>query len=413
MFALIDILTFLLSLLMAIRSVKLLTHSTRYLINLLIFVLYVLPLALDYIFGYPDYGYKGYMISSQHWPSRLLFDMGILTIQYVLSCTSIGIKRMVVRSFETDASMNWILWIGMVLPVFFVLLFMRNPAYLYSFQWREFEVLNIGGSYSQIERYTYLGITCSVLVAMTRGEKWYVRLIAFLFLFMNICIQGKRAIFFFAAVNFALVMVVRYISLKREKQDVRLYTIGSMAIVIMMVVYMVISTFTIKAERGFDETNSSAMITTTRIDFFRDDRVRLAIYSNLHPEHVKIVDYPGQTFFAEALTVIPLNYYTERNVALYHHGYQSHLSAACWMTKWDKNVYFMTPSVYDELIANFGLIIGTLLMILLCLFFARTADKYPAPYSILILCCFVLLCLFSISYIIVLLILISFSFMKS
>ena len=162
-------------------------------------------------------------------------------------------------------------------------------------------------------------------------------------------------------------------------------------------------TFAIKAERGYNIDDSDAMYTATRIDFFRDDRVRLAIYKELYPEGKPMLDYPGQTLLTDALSVVPINYVVS---AVGHESYSYQTYLTCALENYNRKEKidvsqhgYMTICFLAELISNLN-IIGILLIPFVCLWFCKKIDQFPYPYNALIICAFTLINLFDFTYVV-------------
>ena len=103
----------------------------------------------------------------------------------------------------------------------------------------------------------------------------------------------------------------------------------------------------------------------SRLDFFRDDRIKMTLFALLHPEELRVLEYPGQSFLFHATFFVP---------------------RAIWNDKpWPYATYFtstaleiyparplgwgMTTSWLEEPIANLGwagLILAPLSLALFC-----------------------------------------------
>lgn len=407
--AIFDIITFVVSTIWLIESLRKISLGSRYFINVLIYIFYILPLGMDYIYQMADYSYSGwwgFIVPRNDILTVIIYDLGLLYTQYIIVSykrkRDIGLNRSVAK----EGSYTAIMLIGMILPAVAVLVLLRQPGMLYMFQWRELELFSTEGSFSTIERFTFIGVSCSAFLLFDLNRKLFhpLRLIALIFLYVNICIEGKRAIIFFAMINIAVLIYLRFKELKSKGKGVFFYIVVSVPIVAAAIVVMVFMTVTVKMERGYDVNDTSKMYTTTRIDFLRDDRLRLAIYSDINRDEVKLLDYPLQTFFHDVFAFIPLNYIPPL-LDLKTYSYQTYFTYALEHKerKTEKlNVQehsYMTVTCFAEIISNLGFFIGFLLLPFFCLWFSRKIDKYPYPYNAFIICSFILLHLFDFFYV--------------
>lgn len=403
-----DIITFLISSIWLIKSLKNIAKGSRYFINALIYVFYVLPLGMDYFIEMADYSYSGFLgfiAPRQDVLTVIFYDLGMLYTQYMILFHRVKKSDTLYQNNVNES--NYTPWVvlGMIIPAVAVLLLLRQPGMLYMFQWRELELFPADGSYATIEKFTYLGVSCSVFLLFDLNKKWYhpLRLIALAFLMVNICIQGKRAIMFFAMINVAVLVYLRFNELVAKNKHIFVFIVFGLALLVIAVYSMVFMTVTVKMDRGYNVDDTSVMYTTTRIDFLRDDRVRLAIYSELHKDEVEILDYPLQTYAGDIFGFIPLNYIPSL-VGMKIYSYQTYFTYAVIHKKRSGNLdvannSFMTVSCFAELISNLGLLLGMALMPFICLWFARRIDKYPYPFNAFIICSFILLHLFDVMYI--------------
>lgn len=58
--------------------------------------------------------------------------------------------------------------------------------------------------------------------------------------------------------------------------------------------------------------SSSEVYKNVRVDFSRDDRVKMTIYSELYPDRMKILDYRGQSIVFDLTMFIPRSIWEEK-----------------------------------------------------------------------------------------------------
>lgn len=409
MIAFIDILTIIISTFFLLHILKKVSNNARSLIYLIFFVLYVLPLYLDYSIGFSDlsYGgksYYGFIVSRGDVLTVLVYDFLLIISQGVLACYNI--KRKTSESLYVGTLYNKKVLItliaGMVFPAFCVVSLLGHIGMLYTFQWRELGLFPTGGVYSVIEQFCYVGVCCSLLLLFVRRRLMLLKLTSLVFLYINICIQGKRSIMFFAilitVVMLYLVMVDR-ISLKKP---IKLYLASLTIIAACCIAFMIVSSSLVKMERGYDITDTNKIMSTLRVDFFRDDRVRMAIYSAIHPDDISILQYPGQTILSNILSLKPLNHFAEF-LGLDIYSYQVHFTYALTDSKQqtilDPDSFgWMTVTFMAEIISNFGVILSFLIIPFILLSFSKLLDLFGYPLNCLTCFYFLLVCLFDFTY---------------
>lgn len=394
------------------KNFKRLMWSSRSVYFLIFFALYVFPIYLDYLIGFQEHYHWGFEIASNEPATRLIYDVLLVFIMHALvfynnklpdSCYLSNLKN--TNSVDMwGVKYKYLLLFFMVFPAFATLLFLKKIEMLYLFQWREYEYFEASGSYSSIERFTYFGIVCSVILLLDYKKRFFdfYRLLALLFLYINICIQGKRAIMFFAIVVILMVVVFHYFTFKAKGKSTFRYKIFFSSILLIGFFYMITSSVEVKLGRGYSEADNSLMYTSTRIDMFREDRVKMAIYSEMNEEKMKILDYGGQSLITNLVSIVPFNYISEP-MNLSQGTYQVHFSMAMFNLPYNHinqkaNRNYMTCTIFAELISNFGIIIGSLLFVIITIWFAKLTDKYPSPFNILLVSSYVLLNLFDFVY---------------
>lgn len=375
--------------------------SSRYVIFLLFFIFYVFPLYLDLMVGIPSYGDNGFRVSSRDQLTRGIYDLSLIFSMFII----LYYKRKKEEdstqlSKTTPFKINTYVYIGMVMPAILTIFVLKEIALLYTFQWRELEIFEMMNFYSYVEHLTYIGITCSIFL-LFRTDKGLLspsRFIGLIFLYINICVQGKRAILFFAVINIVILLYILYRQKKQNHEKTLGLALGSIVVVALLVGYMFVLNLTVKIGRGYNESDAESIISSTRVDFLRDDRVKLALFSETHSDNWPMLDYPCQTILYDVMSIFPTNLIFIK-LGIPYYTYQHYLTKCLDHTKFDKDNHYMTPCVFAELVSNFGIIIGILLMPLLCVWFAKKADKYSYPVNITVICSFVLINMFSIEYV--------------
>lgn len=411
----IDFITSVISLWFFFSNFKKLGHSARYLVYYIFFLFYVLPLVLDYFVLKADYsysiGYYGFIVSQSDKATRIIYDVLLLYTQYVILYHKRNANEIRIINFnemKLGANIVNFLILFAILPTVGVIILMHQPEILYTFQWREMDLYNSTGSYSTIEKFSYLGVSCScaLLINGRRGlRNVFLKCLGLFFLFVNICIQGKRAILFFAVIVFFILFYFLYAKNITNKHKARKIAFISLLIAVVASIGMVVFSLTVKIGRGYNAAATDIFYTTTRVDILRDDRVRMSIFSKIHPDQMEILDYPGQSFLSDISAVVPINYLVSY-LDIHNYSYQTHFTYA--LTKESKPVdgklvvdgnSWMTVCFVSELISNCG-IFGFLLVPFVFLMVAGWIDRARYPCNVFLTCGLVLLNMFDFVYIV-------------
>ena len=396
-----DIFTIFLSIYFLLQAVKHLAGKSIFIIYILLYAFYILPLDLDYLISFPAYlnpRHHGFYISYDDALTRVIYDFALLWTQFCVIRYFKG-KKIVVTTEKKNSKKNYAKYLiaGMALPPILTIVVLHNPAMLYTFQWNELDTFTIHRLFSYVEQLTYIGICCAVLYLFSdkhKKVKWILNVIALLFIYINICIQGKRGILFFALVMFFLVVFLK----NNKESGFNLFKIRNIIIVIVglaVCFFMIAMSIDVKLERGYAE---DMIVDALRVDFFRDDRVRMAIFSELYPNRMHILDWYGQTIFYNITHIWPINLICINFFGMRLLNYQQFISAAIQGIRFTEKGY-MTPTLFAEGISNIGIVLGIFIMPFICIWFSKQIDKYPYPLNALIIASFLLLNMFSVNYI--------------
>lgn len=417
----IDILTMIISAYWALVNIKKLKISTRYIIYFTFFVICILPLFMDYIIGKPMYEllpnrYHGFVISYDDSTTRILYDIFLVISQYIiLKCFWRQRYRFVLSSRlkqysegvnnnddydfrELNRTMQRIcVCVALIAPV--IAIIGGYTIVLFAFGWRDehlFDYVTASSLYSFMEKFSYLGATTSLLLMFSdyREKRTYrglfYRIVSVPLLVMNICIESKRSIVFFC---FIMVVVILLYGKSKDIKIGRIIGIASILATIVIVLSVMVKT----QSRGYS--GIMTIYSTLRIDIFRDDTIKMAIYGMLNPNEIKILDYPFQSYLMQIRYFFFMDIIAGKGfIPLQGLGYNKYLSSALIGADLSMGYGFMTTSMFDEAIANFG-VIGFLTAPILCAIVSRNADKYSGFEKTFMVGCVVLGMMYSPNYI--------------
>lgn len=400
-----DWLTIIILLFVTIKNISKVLTETRILVFMIFFMFYILPLVLDYLVGFPEYFNRtaGFTESQVDLPTRIVYDFCLLLCSWIILRYKPKKKDSSHSVFElsekTSTVLKAFLIIGMLLPALFVIL-LRMPSFMLVVpMWREIELIEIPKNYSLVEQLDFAGVCCCILCLFGKLKNVAIptRLLSLFMLYVNICIEGKRGIVFFTLMCAVLLWIVHQQvgNTSKKKRIAGLIRIAIIGVVVIMA--MIVISVNVKIDRGYDD-DPTVLYTALRVDFLRDDRVRLALYEIVHPGSYKVLDYPGQTIWPFITWVFPLNILFSKMFGFSAPHYSFYLSSALLGGNIDKDESFMTPSVYGELISNFSLL-GVLFMAIMAIWFIKKADSFPYPINLFIIIAFTAWQMYPLGYI--------------
>lgn len=397
-----EIATLLISVFWLISLLKKLGLQSMSIIYCIFWVVCVLPLALDYLIGRPEYNPNAYMLfvdACYDGTTRFLYCIYLLITQMIMKyyerksekkqksfSNKSSVKISQTENLIDKKSFQRILFCMAIAVPILTVLFRVPILYLFSLSWR-YEGLDLTSltGYGTLERMSYIGIVAAAVLFFLK-KNIPARLFMTVLLYMNVCIEGKRSALFFALA--AIVLCYIEFSTSRNKKF-WLYFGGIVIIVIVVnLTFFIQSTF-----RGYS--SFAELYRMFRIDLFRDDTIKSAIYSLLHPSKVQILDYPFQSVIMQIGFLFPLVFTGIPRVS-----YETYLTAALKYRGIDElvNGVRMTPSLYDCGIANFGFL-GFFVGGIVAILFAKYMNKCEHYWNPIIACGFMLYSMYSFAYI--------------
>jgi len=133
---------------------------------------------------------------------------------------------------------------------------------------------------------------------------------------------------------------------------------------------------------SYDALSSAQAAEGARIDYTRDSRVQMALYSALYPDKMQILDYPGQNLLYYATLLVPRSMWSNKPYPYAYYFTSAMLNRYPQDFGWG-----MTTGIFDETIANVGLA-GILLGPLWIRWFCIVGDS-AGGWSVHILTCVV------------------------
>ncbi len=354
-------------------------------------VIYAAPLLMDVIVGAPDYTIVWNMNQAQQdINTSIIYNFSIILLSLTLlhvgrSIWSRGALRLsapqsdrkptlkrVLLGYKNKKKIRFVFYITIAfLPIALVVLSPDPGLYL---SYGEVALQGLSGPPENAAWYTaiagaaalsVLGVTALILES---GNP--LRMLAYLLpiLLSSVFIFGKRTLFILSSIMIILTLYHRRVLVGKNLK---------ISLFIFVVVGMVFSFGYQTAQRGISFSNTSngplGPYEIARLDYGRDHTLKLAIFSELRPDLVKILPYRGASFIFDALFFILRSVWPGKPFT-----HAAYITGAAWgydATEW---TWGFTTSFMDQAISNLswiGILIGPLFICFVC----RVGDRAKSP----------------------------------
>ena len=351
-----------------------LKNGSKKSIYYVIFIFYffcAVPLILDVFFGKPSYvNQPGFYISTDDVRTNYLYCFYVCIIPVFLLFFSNFKNKEHKIDFSKKYSNNFfdtlggyskflksLAYIVLVFPVFFVLFLGDIENYLIfgSVVRSEGSSSGIGNWASGFCNLSVLAAAYILLISKPYKKGTWPNLISFLiispFIFIDIWIHGKRTIVALIIVSFFVVFQFRGI-LKGLK--------GSILMFLGFIIIFSYSNF----YQNYFERYGSSQYENLRIDFGRDDVIKMSIWAELNPSQMQILEYRGQSVLFYLTAFVPRSIWPSKPFP-----YAQYVTSAMLLSPPKLWGWGMTTSWLEEAISNFGwfgMFLGPFLIGIIC-----------------------------------------------
>lgn len=139
--------------------------------------------------------------------------------------------------------------------------------------------------------------------------------------------------------------------------------------------------------RGANLTDQTRWYENVRMDYGRDDVIKLAIFAELHPAVVQILEYRGQSVLFYSVFFVPRELWAQKP-----YPYAVYSTSAISLFDEPRQLgWGITTSILEEALANFswaGLLIGPLVIVLVCRIGAACHNSLVSALTALLACLF-------------------------
>lgn len=392
MIAILDLMTLCWLGLCALQSVRALARSTGSPIDVVIiahFFLCGLPLLCDLCVGVPDYSrFPGFALAAQDGPSRILYCLYVSICPILWLVTgrpkqrksgSLGSMLRDRRLSEFSRRFRGLLLIAAAAPLLAVWFAPALELYT-SYSMASRNILSQSDSVRNFHMYLSALCTIGVIAATgwilgARRAEWAVALVA-PFLLAAFWIVGKRYI-----VALALALITYALWYRGVFRTRIVAYIAGTAVLASLIAFSVHYQSSV---RSVNMANSAwqDVYESMRIDFGRDAVIRMAIYAEMHPDLIQMLEYRGQSFWIYLTLPVPRASWPDKPIS-----YGTSVAAESMLVKRQYLGWAMTTSILDEAIANlswFGMLGGPLLISFVCRVGESCNDSVTSSFTVIV-----------------------------
>jgi hypothetical protein len=377
MLEIIEIITFLWVLTYTIWAVVKISYGfkdTIYFTIIFFFIAFAAPLALDVFVGFPVYqAQPGFQLANKDMLTSIIYCVYIILIPPLWILTGINSKGGTEHESQKDtiiSGFHWwtpILYLVLIGPLIAILLAPNSTIYF------DYAVsLRSGDSYNvQVNAYQNVMSLLSLLSIISASGLLLLRKKLSFIYFMTIVpwislaiwVNGKRAIIAFV---FILLFYIFW-----QRNILRGWMLPTITIVAIVIAGFSFVSYQ-KNLRGDVTvyTSQEKKYDNMRVDYGRDNKTKMTIYAELHPDEMKILEFRGQSMLFYLSIYVPRSKWPDKPWP-----YAVYFTSAMLMIPPEALGWVMTTSWLEETIANFGwvgMLIGPLVISLIC----RIGDKY-------------------------------------
>jgi hypothetical protein len=376
----------------AVRSIRALAAGERHSILFAILVLFGLagiPVFLDVIVGRPAYIMKGLYLCSRDDRTAYIYCLYVASVPLIWWLTGRG-RRSPNGTADSEGQgprsavgmqrLRPLLYLFLVLPLAGLLLSPHRAAYL-KYGAAGMGAVNTGTVYHAL--ISLASVLCLIGAAGILASEARIRPRTCLFLapwvLLAIWCNGKRHI-----IAYALVLIGYVLWEKGYLRSRRLLAGGAAMLAALFLFSYVYLTSVRGIHRDFLQADGAYQI--MRLDNGRDAEIKLAIFGELHPDVVRILDYRGQSLLFYLTMYVPRTVWKAKPLP-----YAQHVTSAALLKPVKNHGWSLTTSWLEEAIANFGwwgMLIGPLTLSGICRIGDSCEDGLVGALTALIACLF-------------------------
>lgn len=326
------------------------------LIQIGFFSIFILPLFLDIIFSAPAYyKFPGFSASQDNFLISLIYDFFVISISYF----NYIFRGKEVINISLNNNLNKIDIFLFLISIVPVLIFIFSPDKSIYMVYggdalREYSEIT-GKFHGYLNISTFLSVIFLAYLVIKNYKKNPILLVLFFLLVVfDFWVNGKRTIVLVFLFFLALFLILKERSLK-----------SFIFIIFLSIIFGFYSNWYQSTVRDFgDKVTFEENYENIRVDFFRDQRLKMAIYAELNPHLMKILPNRGDSFLFSTTFFIPRDYWENKP-----YPYAQYFTSAMFYQEPKLWGWAMTTSIYDEVVANIGFLGLLTIQFLVFLFF--------------------------------------------
>lgn len=341
-------------------------HSIIF-VMVVFYAFYIIPLLLDCLLGIPAYTrYPGYHLACHDESTGLLYCAYVSCIPpfwYLTAASSgrsagQGTLLLSDRGRATIARLRPVFVLLLIAPAVLVIMSPNRADYLeYARHVRQGVVLSSTDFHTMISASSLLCVLgASGLIIAARRVTPATFLAMLPFLLLACWVNGKRHI-----VAYALGLILFALWQRGTLKGLGLMLAGVAAVLTILLFSLYYQTLV----RGLQVAGSSWAYDNVRVDFGRDDALKLALFAELHPNRAQVLEFRGQSLLFYATFFLPRGSFPGKP---WPHGI--YLTAGALGLRSPIPQGWTVPTGwFDESIANLGwagLVFGPLLFTIIC-----------------------------------------------
>lgn len=313
------------------------------LLQIIFFCVFVLPIFLDFLNGSPRYyDFPGFRDSADDSKVNFLYNTFIIFI----SLFNWFFRGQQTININISGKFNWIDILLLLLTVspLVTVFFAPDLSYYSTYGIDKPATIRMLLFHSLISLLTNISVViCAYLLAKMHIRQLIFVMLLSLVVLLDFWLNGKRAI----VLIFILMLLLFYWLKNRTKNRNTIFLIT-----ILFTGFSIFNIWYQSNIRDFNsQVNKAESYENFRIDYFRDQRVKMVIYSIIYPERMRILEYNGQSFLFDIAAFVPRSIWDNKP-----YPYAVYFTSAIYYAPIEDRGWGMTTSIYDELLANFGFI---------------------------------------------------------
>lgn len=348
-------------------------YSVLHICAIVFWLMQVLPLAVEIIFGISDtmkwYSNMYYAMNDEK--VGIIYDVFVIFSvfslyamgnRYAKKRTGIKQNKVLFVNSKSGALFHCLLWICMFSPIVAVLLSPSPSIYLnFSyFYTHDYSILSQEYQYhiQVITFVNYLAFGATMLCYYYKSEtKYRFSFDVFLAFFFYSWIDGKRALLLFSLIGIIAIDVLKKRYINRKKTLLA----KAIAYVLFGVIYFAVYSAVTYKNAAMDPLMQYTLY------FNRLNSVKTSIYDAIH--HKTMLDYSGQTLLFNLLFFVPRSIWPNKPVMFCKYFTAYAIGLENGFSSWNFQV-----NIWSEFVANLG-IVGFFFALLAVLFIARITEK--------------------------------------